>query len=57
MMECDIILENGVIACAEKGNKIIADIIKCVKGKGCTLDEARFLMNEAKKELSSNTIV
>lgn len=57
MMECDIILENGVIACAEKGNKIIADIIKCVKGKGCTLDEACFLLNEAKKELSSNTIV
>ena len=57
MMECDIILENGVIACAEKGNKIIADIIKCVKGKGCTLDKARFLLNEAKKELSSNTIV
>lgn len=51
MLNCTIILENGEEVEAEKGNRLIKNIIGCLVGQDMTVMYARFILSEVMKEI------
>lgn len=52
VLVCSVLLETGETVDTEKGNRLIEEIVGCLKGKGISAVYAHFILDAAKKEVT-----
>lgn len=52
MLVCSVSLENGDMVDMEEGNRLIEDVVGCLKGKGLSADYACFILEQARLEVT-----
>lgn len=53
----DMAFSNGYFVKAEKANRILEDVLKCLAGKGISIAAAKEILKEAELELDDMKIV